>query len=240
MLASGRVSGQAGLPAVNRESVDGLEVVRLTDPSSGVEVRVVPSLGNNSYEMTARGKPVFWSPYTSLSQFAAKPAHLGNPFLWPWANRIDGSSYWVNGKKYSFNLELGNVRPGPNNTPIHGLLVYSDRWKVIRAAASKDGASMTSRIEFHRYPDWMAQFPFAHTVEMTYSLRGGTLEVLTRVENLSSQPMPVSLGYHPYFQITDAPRAAWTVKLAASEKMVLSQRLIPDRRTPACRDGCPV
>lgn len=219
--------------------MDGLETIRLSDPASRIEVRVVPGLGNNSYEMTAGGKPVFWSPYKSLKEFAARPAHLGNPFLWPWANRIDGTSYWANGKKYSLNLDLGNVRPGPNNTPIHGLLVYTDRWKVTRAAATKAGASVTSRIEFHRYPDWMAHFPFAHNVEMTYTLKGGALEVETRIENLSTEPMPVCLGYHPYFQITDAPRAAWKVKLSAREKMLLSPRLIPTGERAAVEQAGP-
>jgi aldose 1-epimerase len=238
MLAASSSSSRAAAPGVFRETVDGIEIVRLTDPGSGIEVRVAPGLGNNSYEMTAGGKQVFWSPYKSLKEFAAKPSHLGNPLLWPWANRIDGTSYWVNGKKYTLNLELGNVRPGPNNTPIHGLLIYTNRWKVLRAAAARDGAAVTSRIEFHRYPDWMAQFPFAHNVEMTYSLRGGALEVLTRIENISAEPMPVCLGYHPYFQITDAPRAAWKVKLAAREKLVLSQRLIPTgERMPVTETG---
>lgn len=214
-------------PEARKETVDGFETVRLTDPAKGVEVRIVPALGNNSFEMTARGKPVFWSPYRSLKEFAARPAHLGNPFLWPWANRIDGTSYWVNGKKYQLNTELGNVRPGPNNTPIHGLLTYSSRWKVVKAEASGAGSLATSRIEFYRYPDWMVQFPFAHTVEMTYLLRNGCLEIATRIENLSTEPLPVCLGYHPYFQITDAPRAAWKVKLAAKERMLLSPRLIP-------------
>lgn len=214
-------------PEARRETVDGFEVVRLADPARGLEVRVVPALGNNSYQMTARGKSVFWSPYASLKEFAARPAHLGNPFLWPWANRIDGTSYWANGKKYNLNVDLGNVRPGPNNTPIHGLLTFSNRWKVVKVAASKDAAITTSRIEFYRYPDWMAQFPFAHTVEMTYALRDGFLEIATRIENLSTEPMPVCLGYHPYFQITDAPRSSWTVRLAAKERMLLSPRLIP-------------
>lgn len=227
MLASGSLLIQESAPAVRRETVDDVEVVRLTDSARGLEVLVAPSLGNNSYEMTAGGQRVFWSPYKSLREFAARPAHLGNPFLWPWANRIDGMAYWANGKKYALNPDLGNVRPGPNNTPIHGLLTYTNRWKVVRAAAARGEAVVTSRIEFHRYPDWMAQFPFAHTVEMTYALRAGALEVITRVENLGTEPLPLCLGYHPYFHITDAPRAEWKVRLPVREKMKLSPRLIP-------------
>jgi aldose 1-epimerase len=84
----------------------------------------------------------------------------------------------------------------------------------------------------------MAQFPFAHTVEMTYALRGGALEIITRVENLSTEPMPLCIGYHPYFQITDAPRAAWKVQLPVREKLLLSPRLIPTgEREPVAASG---
>lgn len=208
-------------------TIDGEQVYLLRDEGRGMEVRIAPRLGNNSYEMTVKGKPVFWSPYRTLGEFKQKPAHLGNPLLWPWANRIDGMSYWVHGRQYVLKEETGNVRGGPNNTPIHGLLVYSDLWKVVRAGAGKDGAEVVSRLEYWRRPELMAQFPFAHVIEMTYRLKDGRLEVETAIENLSAEALPVSLGYHPYFQVSDAPRDEWTVRLAARKKHLLSNRLIP-------------
>lgn len=213
------------------EIVDGFHVAVLRDAATQAVVKVVPGIGNNSYEMTVRGQPVFWSPYRTLAEWKARPAHLGNPFLWPWANRIDGMAYWVRGRKYLLNEELGNVRPGPNRTPIHGLVTYSDLWKLVRHGTDARGAFVTSRLEFWRRPELMAQFPFAHTVEMTYRLSEGRLEVETVIENLSGEPMPVSLGFHPYFQITDAPRDEWTVTLAARRRHVLNEKLIPTGET---------
>ncbi len=40
---------------------------------------------------------------------------------------------------------------------------------------------------------------------MTYRLSDGTLEVETMIANMSAEPMPVSIGFHPYFQLTDSP-----------------------------------
>lgn len=213
------------------ETPDGLPSVVLRDEAAQTLVRIVPGIGNNVWEMTVRGQPVFWNPYKTVAEFRAKPGHFGNPFLWPWANRIDGMEYWVRGRKFLLNAELGNVRPGPNRTPIHGLLVFSDLWQTTRHGADARGAQVTSRLEFWRRPELMAQFPFAHTVEMTYRLSEGKLEVETVVENLSGEPMPVSLGFHPYFQITDAPRDEWTVTLAARRKHVLNEKLIPTGET---------
>lgn len=213
------------------ETVDGLTAAVLRDKATETVVRILPGIGNNVWEMTVRGQPVFWSPYKTVAEFRARPSHFGNPFLWPWANRIDGMEYRVRGRKFLLNAELGNVRPGPNRTPIHGLLVYSDLWQVARHGANAQGAEVVARLEFWRRPELMAQFPFAHTVEMTYRLSEGRLEVETVVENLSDGPMPVSLGFHPYFQITDSPRDEWTVTLAARRKHVLNEKLIPTGET---------
>jgi aldose 1-epimerase len=73
----------------------------------------------------------------------------------------------------------------------------------------------------------MAQFPFAHTVTMTYRLANGTLEVETAIENFATDPMPVAVGFHPYFHLDDAPRDDWKVHLAARDHMTLNPALIP-------------
>ena len=85
-----------------------------------------------------------------------------------------------------------------------------------------------------KHPDYMAQFPFAHTIVVTHRLSNGALEVETAVENHAAEPMPLSLGYHPYFKIHDAPRDQWTVQLPAREHVKLSSTLVPTgERTPA-------
>jgi aldose 1-epimerase len=216
-----------------RSTEDGIPVVVLRDEAASAEVRIAPSLGNNAYEFKVKGKRVLWSPYSTLQELAAKPTHVGNPFLWPWANRIDGLSYFVNGRKYALDAEFGNVRPGPKQTPIHGLLVYESRWTLQRAEATEAEAVAVSRLDFWKHPDLMAQFPFANSVEMTYRLRQGVLEVETRVENHSAGPLPVSLGYHPYFQVNDAPRDQWKVTLPVKTRFKLSDRLIPTGETEA-------
>ncbi len=88
----------------------------------------------------------------------------------------------------------------------------------------------------------MAQFPFAHTIEMIYRLREGVLEVETVLESHSTQPMPVSIGYHPYFQVQDAPRDQWKVHLAAREQVVLSSLLLPtgERKPVTLADPLPL
>jgi aldose 1-epimerase len=223
LLALSRVALAQGYKA-ERTTDHGIPVVRLADPEHGVEVAIVPSVGNTAYEMNVHGKNILYFPYADVSEFQKNPQLSGIPFLAPWANRLDQQAFWANGKKYAFDMDLGNVR-GAN--PIHGLLSSSPYWRVLSATGNKRSARVTSRLEFWRYPELMAQWPFAHEYEMTYTLKGGVLEVRVTVTNLSNDPMPVAIGFHPYYRIPDIPRDEWIGHIPARRRVVADNRLIP-------------
>ena len=207
------------------------EVVRLEDAKTQTVVSVMPSHGNSAFEMTVKGKKVLRFPFASVEEYKGGRGMSGIPFLAPWANRLDESAFYANGKKYSFNLDLGNVRAGQNNHPMHGFLTAASQWNVLDAKADDKAARVTSKLDFFREPEWMAQFPFAHTIEMTYRLSDGALEVRVSLNNLSTAPMPVAIGFHPYFQVNDAPRDEWTFGIAARTEWLLSKDLIPTGET---------
>ena len=214
--------------SATRDPVSGL--VRLTDDKSQISVAVIPAVGNIAVEMTVKGQNVLRWPFKSVDDFKAKPQLSGIPFMGPWANRLDEQAFYANGRRFPFDMDLGNVRGA---IPIHGFLTYADQWKVVEAKADASAAWVTSRLEVYRNPLWMAQFPFAHAIEMTYRLQGGQLEVRTRIENLSSEPLPISVGFHPYFQLTDSPRDDWTISVAARTHWRLAPNKIPTGETEA-------
>jgi len=115
--------------------------------------------------------------------------------------------------------------------PIHGLLLFAKDWEVVELKAGADCAEVTSRLEFWKHPEWMAQFPFAHTLQMTHRLSNGVLEVLLSVRNLSVDPMPLVIGFHPWYQITDAPRDEWRVHVPVLTHYTLSEKIIPTGET---------
>lgn len=223
---------QAANYSAIRTSVEGVEVVRLADAARKMEVSIVPKAGNNAYEIKVNGRNIVWFPPGSPAAYKAKPTVLcGVPFLAPWANRLDQDAYWANGKKYLINPGLGNIRRDANQLAIHGLLVFSSAWEVAAVEADAQSARATSRIEFSKHPELMAQFPFAHTIEMTYRLREGALEVETVLRNHSFAPMPVAVGFHPYFVVPDAPRDQWKAHVAARTQLVLNDKLLPTGET---------
>jgi aldose 1-epimerase len=217
--------------SATKSTVDSVEVLRLADAAHRMEVSIAPSIGNIAYDIQVNGKPILLPPSASLAAWKAKPTQAGIPFLAPWANRLDGDAYWANGTKYLLNPDAVSLRRDANGLSIHGLLLFASDWRVVALSADRDSAQATSRLEFWRHPQWMAQFPFAHAIEMTYRLSAGVLEVRTTIENLSQQPMPLSIGFHPWYQIPDSPRDTWKVHLPVRDHYSLSDKLIPTGET---------
>jgi aldose 1-epimerase len=227
MCAQTSILTQSGTADRYSAQHDG-DIVRLYDTKNGTTVSIIPSAGNLAVEMKIKGQNVLRFPYESVADYKGAGGSIGIPFLAPWADRLDEQAFYANGKRYAFDMSLGNVR-GAN--PIHGFLASANEWKVAEARADGQSAWVTSTLEFFRNPPWMKQFPFAHTIEMTHRLQDGVLEVATRIDNLSTDPMPVAIGFHPYFQLTDSTRDEWTISVAAKTHWPVAKDKMPTGET---------
>jgi aldose 1-epimerase len=200
------------------------DIVQLEDQKNQIVVSIITSVGMIAYDMKVKGQAVLRGP-ASIDEFRAKPAGLpGIPLLAPWANRLDEQAFYANGKRYAFDMELGNVNGA---IPIHGFMTRTDQWQVAEMKADGKAAWVSARLDTSKQAAWMKQWPFAHTIDVTYRLQDGTLEVLTKVTNNAAEPMPVSLGWHPYYQLTDSPREEWTVSIPARSWWRLDYRKVP-------------
>jgi aldose 1-epimerase len=173
-----------------RTIVDGVGVIRLEDSVHRTSVSIAPSIGNIAFEMLVNGHNVLWFPYPSVGAFRDKPRICGIPLLAPWADRLDESAFYANGKKYRFNPDLGNIRLDGAGHPIHGFLSLTSDWQVLRVEADGRSARVSSLLDVTRSPEWMAQFPFAHTIEITHTLADGVLQISTRMENAALSLCP--------------------------------------------------
>ena len=84
----------------------------------------------------------------TLAEFIERPGLTGMPLLAPFANRLDQTGFYANGKKYNFDMELGNVRgpiPGTgfvNNNTSRG-------WQLVEYKADAQGAWVTCKLDFY-------------------------------------------------------------------------------------------
>jgi aldose 1-epimerase len=204
------------------------DIVHLTDTGTDTRVSIAPSIGNIAFRMTVKGHDVLRWPHADMNAFKATPNQTGIPFMGPWINRLDEQAFYANGRRYPFDMSLGNVRGA---IPIHGFLTGTSEWRGVSVTTTAEYATVSSRLEFYRQPAWMQQWPFAHTIQMTHRLSNGVLEVQTVVTNMSADPMPVSIGFHPYFQLTDSPRDEWTISIGARSHLKLHPNKLPTGET---------
>jgi aldose 1-epimerase len=203
------------------------ELVELADTTAGMNVTIVPAMGN-AWKIQVKGQNLVRTSPT-LEQFKAQPGYNGMPLLSPFANRLDETAFYANGKKYNFDLSLGNVRG-----PIPGTGFY-DRsrqdWQLVEFKADASGAWVTSKLDFSKNQTYMTQWPFAHTITMTYRVSEGALEVRTRLDNTGSEPMPVVIGFHPIYELPDGNRNDWTVSLDAKTHWIEIPQRLPTGET---------
>lgn len=202
------------------------DVIELADATAQMNVSVVWSM-SNAWRIQVKGKDLVRTS-ASLADFMARPGLNGMPILAPFANRLDETAFYANGKKYNFDLELGNVR-GP--IPGTGFVNGNKVWQLVEFKADGKAAWVTCKLDFYKIPQFMKQFPFAHTITMTYRVADGTLEVRTRLDNLSSEPMPVVIGYHPIYELPDGNRNDWTVSADAKTHWIEIPQRLPTGET---------
>lgn len=208
----------------------GTNVVRLQDTVNGIELEVVPSLGNRAIALRAGGENFLYVPSDDPARLREDRHLNGIPFLAPWANRMP-EGFWANGTRYRFNPDTNVIRPDQNGIPIHGLLTASPLWKVADLGADEAAAHVTSRLNFWQYPELMANWPFAHEYEMTHRLADGALEVSVTIRNRSAAAMPVAIGFHPYFQLPGVPIAEAFAHIPARLHVETDSRLVATGET---------
>lgn len=228
LLALPLVSIGATRYSAEKTTDHGIEIIRLRDAARDVEVSIVPTIGNRAYSITVHGKNILYFPLPDVAALknGRPPAFIGIPFMAPWANRIPGGGFWADGRRYLFNPDLGTVRESPDGIAMHGMLTTSPLWEVAEVRADATSATVTSKLAFWKYPELMANWPFAHEYGVTYRLAEGVVQVSTTVRNLGAEAMPVVVGFHPYFNIPNTPRSEWTAHIPARKHVETDSHLV--------------
>jgi len=117
----------------------------------------------------------------------------GVPILFPICGNLPDNSYQHQGRNYTLK-QHGFARDLP--------------WQVSKQS-SETAASLT--LELNSNPATRQVYPFDFQLIFTYQLQGNSLKIHQKVINLSPERMPFSIGFHPYFQVTDKTRLSFDI-----------------------------
>src|SRR5919198_291113 len=93
-----------------------------------------------------------------LAAYAEHGAVMGIPILHPWANRLAGFDYAVDGRSVRLPGGPPLVRCEEHGLPIHGLLNGSRDWRVRSIVAGGDGVRLSAGLVFDAHPELLAAF----------------------------------------------------------------------------------
>ena len=152
-----------------------------SEPASGDLLRLVPERGGLVTGWRCGGEEIL---YFDAERFAdaSKSVRGGIPVLFPICGGLPGDQ---------LPLPQGNY-----TLPQHGF-ARDQNWQL---AELPDGAGV--RLSLCDSPATRAVYPFAFGLTLELRLEPGALAIGAQVENRSREPMPFSLGLHPYFQLS--------------------------------------
>ncbi|MDQ8045061.1 MAG: aldose 1-epimerase [Solirubrobacteraceae bacterium] len=202
--------------------------VRIRDRKNVLSAAFVPHAGMIGTSLCHRGEELL-GQRRGLEAYLTAGKTMGIPFLFPWANRLDGRRYAAGGVEVTLADDAPGVRLDPHGLPIHGLLAASPDWHV-EPPVEDEHDERTQLIASWRSadrPDLAPSFPYPHEVELDATLADGTLRIRTTVFPTTERPVPLAFGFHPYLTLPGVRREAWHVELPALRHRPVDDRGIP-------------
>lgn len=139
--------------------------------------------------------------------------------LAPWANRVEGGLWYLNGKKQQ--LDITEVS---RNNASHGLLRNASYSLV-------EETEFSVTLEAVVFPQHGYPFLLRHRVRYELAEDLG-LVVRQSLINDAQEPAPYVLGAHPYLRLGDVPSEELTLTVGAGTRLVADARLIPRSAEP--------
>ncbi len=157
------------------------------------------------------------------AELPANPAYRG-AVLFPFPNRMRDGRYQFAGRDYQFA-----VNETATATALHGFL-FRVPARVVDESRGEESHGATLE---YQCDGAEAGYPFSARVAMTYDLAAdGGLEVTMDVENTDSRPIPVGIGWHPYYTL-GRPVDECVLQMPPSRRILIDERMLPTGETVA-------
>lgn len=213
------------------------ETVRLCDEGASLEATFVPAAGMLCCSLRHRGEELL-AQNAGVAAYAQHGKTMGIPLLYPWANRLDGFDYSVEGRKVVVPHDATRVALDDNGLPIHGVIGGRLGWDLTEAPDG-EARSLAARLGWSEsQPELFEVFPFRHDLHYEARLADGRLEIQVTVHACGEDVVPVAFGFHPYLTLPGVPRERWHVQLPPMRHLALDAHQIPvgpEQRLPVER-----
>ena len=174
----------------------------LTLQHNNQQARIAPAYGGTLLSYTVNNRPVIHFPDNSLSLYP-KQIYFGSPILFPIAGKVN----------HNDQLHIYQHQTKTFTLPQHGFARYLP-WKIVNINSTSATLFLTSNSLTQLLFPWDFEF------HLTYTLSDEGLKTEAQIKNFSAEPMPLHLGFHPYFHL-EAPQSAYLLRVPTAEALYL-------------------
>ena len=173
-------------------------------PASGGSIASFAWTGGDRRASILRPPP---EPLSAVLDSASFP-------LVPFVNRIRGGAFSFRGRQVTLSPNMAG-----DPSPLHGQ-GWLGPWRVESLSESE------AELVFDHEP---GEWPWHYEARQLFRLAADTLRMELRCRNLSDEPMPCGLGFHPYFSCGPDTR----IQTHVEEVWTVDDNVLPVERIPA-------
>jgi galactose mutarotase-like enzyme len=159
-------------------------------------------------------------------QFGNQVFKFGGAILLPFANRIRGDvaadgktlTAIVAGRKVVLPANWSGNNPGAERHAIHGLMQRSHFQDVITRNGAQDSA-VTATLHAGNFD---GHWPSDTDVEVQAVLSHDAFDLTVIAKNVGSRPLPMGIGWHPYFVLPGGDRQDVRLHLPSQTRAVMN------------------
>ncbi|HXB31335.1 MAG TPA: aldose 1-epimerase [Puia sp.] len=206
---------------ITRERDEDLDLLQITDFTTGIQVRILPQAGALLHEFSIPLGNRRIQVIDNYNNLADLKKNLTSSFksakLSPYVCRISEGKYKFEGSSFEFPDKFND------GSSIHGIL--SDKpFTILEKKVLEDQAFIL--LEYHYIKENHA-YPFEYLIQVKYTLKkAGRLYLQTTVKNLSSGRIPMADGWHPYFSL-EGKVNDWLLSFHSIKNLAFNEKLIP-------------
>ena len=257
-------ASQPATPTAQALSIGGAPVVTLTRPRSGdqsapqfLAATVLPGKGMNLLQVKAflPGKgdvDLFYAPSLQETKQLLdndtdpgnKSFTVGGAILVPYPNRIRGKlsadgktlETTIAGKKVSLPANWQGKNPGAEKHAMHGLILNS----AFENITHQDGPGESAVSGTLHAGDFGGHWLSKTDLAVQTSLKNDALELTVTAANAGDEPLPIAIGWHPYFALPSGDRKQARLQLPAESRVLVNNyddvfptgKIVPVKGTP--------
>ena len=206
---------------ITREKDEDLNLLQITDFTTGIQVRILPEAGALLHEFSiplGNRRIQVIDNYNNLADLKKNlTSSYKSAKLSPFVCRISDGKYKFEGSSFEFPDKFND------GSSIHGIL--SDKpFTVLEKKNLEDQAFILLE---YQYKKENHAYPFEYLIQVKYTLKkGGRLYLQTMIKNLSPGRIPMADGWHPYFNL-EGEVNDWLLSFRSRKNLAFNGKLIP-------------